>query len=413
MLGRDQSRKSQLADWHDRRAAGRLGARGHGAHRRRRLMVRSRRDAAKLLVRTIGPTAARLPIGVAGDRGDGPFAIGARRGSVLFAKRPAEMGGIIEAPAIADLGDQQARVKRIDQFGAAPLEPAPPHVMAEGFARVLEQLLDVARGNTLLAHDDRAAEIMLAEMRLDELANAIEDVDLGAGCAAQRSRRRFVGKTRSEKLGHREFDRAKLDSRQLVDRVGDRAEHGGENMPDALAGGEMPDTLGKARHQPRIKNGARDLDEERLKIAAERHREWRTQRPIGEVARCNVGSALDGLDARLALLMQGEPDAVFRFVGTAAKRLQARGKAYKRDAEGRNGRPGAAVKAAVVVDPFQTQGQAGEHVLPSIRATVSGICLGGKIGAVQQHRSLSGLSVLSPSLCQGSSQKLCRGRFPG
>src|SRR5260370_8139665 len=95
------------------------------------------------------------------------------------------MRRVVEPPAIGNLGDRLVRERRIDQVEPASLEPPPPQIVAERVARIFEQPLHVARRDSLLARDGRATEVGLAEMRLDDLADAVEDVHLGAGLAAQ------------------------------------------------------------------------------------------------------------------------------------------------------------------------------------------------------------------------------------
>lgn len=90
--------------------------------------------------------------------------------------------------------------------------------MTERLARVLEEFLHIARGDAFLAHHHLAAKIMLAEMHLDQLADAIEDVHLRAGGATQHADRRLICEARREKFGQRQFDRTQPVSAQLIDK---------------------------------------------------------------------------------------------------------------------------------------------------------------------------------------------------
>jgi len=64
---------------------------------------------------------------------------------ILLAECAAEVRGIVESPAKADVGNRHLLVQRIHQFGPAAFEPSQPEIGGEALPDSFEQFLQVAR----------------------------------------------------------------------------------------------------------------------------------------------------------------------------------------------------------------------------------------------------------------------------
>src|SRR5580693_3252196 len=91
------------------------------------------------------PAAAGMQQYLLGNRRTHLTAISARRDTVLFTERAAEVRRVAEAPAKADVGYRQVSEQRIDEVRATAFQAEQAHVVREGFARGFKQLLQVAR----------------------------------------------------------------------------------------------------------------------------------------------------------------------------------------------------------------------------------------------------------------------------
>ncbi len=86
--------------------------------------------------------ALQLRLQIAGRRSP----VGFGRHAHILGKGTAEIGRIVEAPAVAQLRDAELRQCGVGQVQTAVLNAAALEVFAEGGAAVLEQLLHVAGG---------------------------------------------------------------------------------------------------------------------------------------------------------------------------------------------------------------------------------------------------------------------------
>ena len=85
--------------------------------------------------------------------GGGGTAEIARRDAERIVEGAAEVRGVVEAPAEADVRYRQVRVRRIGQILAGTLEPAHAHEVEEALAVPLEQLLHIAHRSVFRRRD--------------------------------------------------------------------------------------------------------------------------------------------------------------------------------------------------------------------------------------------------------------------
>src|ERR1700744_4808343 len=99
----------------------------------------------------------------------------ARRCAIALAEHTAEMSGIVETPAKADVGDRDFFVQRIDELSAAPFEPARTQVDRETLSDRFKQLLQIARRDPFLFRQRGDAQFRISELRFDRAAHARKD----------------------------------------------------------------------------------------------------------------------------------------------------------------------------------------------------------------------------------------------
>src|SRR5260370_24265172 len=87
----------------------------------------------------------------------------ARRRAILLAEHAAEICGIVETPAEADIGNRNLFIQRIDQLRAAAFQPARAQVGREILSNRFKQLLQITRRAPLFFRYRCQPEIGLTE----------------------------------------------------------------------------------------------------------------------------------------------------------------------------------------------------------------------------------------------------------
>src|SRR5882757_196522 len=100
---------------------------------------------------------------------------GARRRAILLSKHPAEIRGVVEPPAKADIGNRNLFVQRIDQLRAAAFQPARAQVDREILSDRFKQLLQITRRDALFFRYRRQPEIGVSEVAFDGSTYARKD----------------------------------------------------------------------------------------------------------------------------------------------------------------------------------------------------------------------------------------------
>ena len=77
----------------------------------------------------------------------------ARRHAELFAKTPAEVRGVVEAPLVTDLRDAEAEQQRVLEVAPALIQSCVPDVARCGESVIREQLPQVTAGDTVRGSD--------------------------------------------------------------------------------------------------------------------------------------------------------------------------------------------------------------------------------------------------------------------
>src|SRR5580698_6333194 len=91
----------------------------------------------------------------------------ARRRAILLAERAAEIRGIVETPAKADIGNRDFFIQRIDQLRAAALQPARAQVGREVLSNRFKQFLQITRRDAFFLRYRCQPEIGVSEIALD------------------------------------------------------------------------------------------------------------------------------------------------------------------------------------------------------------------------------------------------------
>ncbi len=325
----------------------------------------------------VGPTAAGAGRRFAVAAVDAGSAPGARRDAVLLAEAAAEMRGIAEAPAEADVGDRNLGINGIGEIGAAALQPAMAQMMRETVMHRVEQLLQIAGGDAVLGRDRGEGQIGVAEPGVDGLADALQQCHLPTRCAVLGARGGVGRHAGDEELRQCQLDRLNLIGGEGFDAVGDRSQQPGENA----AGAARARNIGGAHQGARAEQARRQHDLGKLhhqqpEIGFEGQSRTRAGRPVGDIAGREPDAPLALAYQRAALQQQYEPHRIGLVVGAAGDLLRRGGDPGEADAERRDQVGDAAEKA--FVDPRRRAqlAQLGQHLAPGIVPLLLGIGLG-------------------------------------
>src|SRR5258708_37934076 len=103
------------------------------------------------------------------------MAEGTRRCAILLAEHAAEIRGIVETPAEADIGNRNLFIQRIDQLRAAAFQPARAQVCREILSNRFKQLLQITRRDALFFRYRCQHEIGVSEIAFDGSTYARKD----------------------------------------------------------------------------------------------------------------------------------------------------------------------------------------------------------------------------------------------
>src|SRR4051812_35655310 len=101
-----------------------------------------------------------------------------RRQPEAMAEGAAEMRGIAKTIGVGDLRDRAMRLGRIGQVGPGALQPPLAHVVSKVVADRLEQLLQIALGDSFGLRDARGHQLGIVEAAFDALADPVQECRL-------------------------------------------------------------------------------------------------------------------------------------------------------------------------------------------------------------------------------------------
>ncbi len=199
----------------------------------------------------------------------------------------------------------------------------------------------------------------------------------------------IIGQAAHQKFRQRDLDRPDLVAGQVVDGIGDRAEHSGKYVADARASGQPPQLQRQRHRQARAERLARNLHIELAEIALHGDAAGGAGRPVDDVAGSDGRLAGMVQQQRFTLHVQRQADRIAAGVILIVQLLWAGGDACESDPLWRHGGSNRTVHSTAAIEVLDVQRQPAEGLAPGIGTLMLRIGFGGEVGTVEQRRNLA------------------------